>query len=534
MNRQTENHGTCTFEALEDRMLMSGDVTASLTALGELRVTGDSHDNSVVVAELGHGEFSLRGLGGTTVNGEAEFRFGGVTRGMRFNMGKGNDTVSFGNAAGTPTTIQGDVEIDMWSGDDLVLFGMDNESGARICSGTVDVTGSINIRQSRSSEPHSSIDVYMAGITVGGNVTINLGQGNHTGTREFVMHRWAPFATFEELDRVRESAIRVNTIEGDLLVTADDYVAAGPIDVYLDSVSVKGHASITTSYGSDTIQLTRFNVRNDLVISGGPHGDDYIAVGRKDPTLWGRGDGEYDFLGHEGEYMGLTRIDGDLAISTHWGYNEVHVNNAYIQGDTDIYMAEPSWPTDSGYRQLVTFAKYGDTFTIRLQIMRDTTDNSGINIEIGGAHHAYIWQDLLVAVRTHGGGNRIQIDNSYILDDARIMILDTDDGSPDEEGSVDDYISIRNTQVWDYVKVDMGSGNDVLRVDSSVFRGYTEFCGGDGDDVMYIGTRGANTFYKTAFFGGAKGEDTLHISPTNVFLDALPALVFRFEHVFGI
>ncbi len=531
MKRQTENNGECLFEALEPRMLMSGDVAAAVTGLGELRVTGDSNDNSIVVADLGHGEFSLRGLAGTTVNGEAEFRFGGVTRGMRFNMRAGNDTISFGNAAGTATTIEGDVQIDMWSGRDLVLFGMDDASGARVCTGTVEVTGNISIEQSRSSALHSSIDVFMAGITVGGDVTIDLGRGN-TGTREFVMHRWAPFATYEELGRVRESAIRVNTIKGDLSVTAEAFVAAGPIDVYLDSVSVKGQASIFTSYGNDTIQLTRVNVRRDLTINGGMHGSDYIAVGYKDLTLWGRGDGEYDYLGQEGEYKGLTRIDGDLEIATFGGYNEVHVNNAYIRGDTGIYMAEPSWPFDAGYRQQVTFGKYGDTFTGNLHIMRDTTDNSGVNIYIGGLHHAYIWKNLFIGIRTDGGTNRIQIDNSYILDDVRIMILDTDDGSPAEEGSVDDYISIRNTQVWDYVKVEMGSGNDVLRVDSSVFRGYTEFWGGAGDDVMYIGTGGANTFHKTAFFGGEKGEDTLHGSPANVFLDALPALVFRFEHVF--
>jgi len=85
------------FESLEQRTMMAGDVSVSLTN-GSLLISGDVAANGLEIAGLAAGEIRVTGLdaGGTatTINGVATQTFTGVTGSVVINLGDGNDLVN--------------------------------------------------------------------------------------------------------------------------------------------------------------------------------------------------------------------------------------------------------------------------------------------------------------------------------------------------------------------------------------------------------------------------------------------------------
>ena len=138
------------FEALEDRVLLAGNVTASLSATGVLTITGDSASNQIAVGDFDNDGFAdVVGLNGTRINGvvngialgdatvvaavinlnggndelivdDAVNSFGAALGFVdaRVNMGAGNDTIRFeGDGAGIDLN---NVAIDLGAGNDLL------------------------------------------------------------------------------------------------------------------------------------------------------------------------------------------------------------------------------------------------------------------------------------------------------------------------------------------------------------------------------------------------------------------------------
>jgi hypothetical protein len=93
------------------RLAAEGDVRAFLDSAGTLVVEGDTLANDILVGRTGsNGEFFVRGLGTTTVNGAPEAIL--VADSVRISMRRGNDRVRVdGN-------IPGDVRVDGGPGDD--------------------------------------------------------------------------------------------------------------------------------------------------------------------------------------------------------------------------------------------------------------------------------------------------------------------------------------------------------------------------------------------------------------------------------
>ena len=84
------------FEALEPRLLMSGDVSGVVNSRGDLKLRGDNDDNQITVEQTDDG-ILVTGQNGTTINGQNEQLFADVTRDVRIYTKRGDDQVNLAN-----------------------------------------------------------------------------------------------------------------------------------------------------------------------------------------------------------------------------------------------------------------------------------------------------------------------------------------------------------------------------------------------------------------------------------------------------
>lgn len=87
-------------EPMEGRLMLAGDVWAGVVG-GSLILRGNEADNHVVIDQsgLGEREFRVRGLDGTTVNGQEEWLAGSVERDIRTRLGGGTDVLELTDVA---------------------------------------------------------------------------------------------------------------------------------------------------------------------------------------------------------------------------------------------------------------------------------------------------------------------------------------------------------------------------------------------------------------------------------------------------
>src|SRR6476469_6130210 len=93
MNRRT--HRKLTFQQLENRLTLAGNVIASVSS-HSLYLTGDSRANNLQIVQLANGQYQVTGKDGTTINGQAQKTFSGVTADLIVNLNGGNDVLYIG------------------------------------------------------------------------------------------------------------------------------------------------------------------------------------------------------------------------------------------------------------------------------------------------------------------------------------------------------------------------------------------------------------------------------------------------------
>ena len=203
-------------EQLEQREMMAGDVAVSVTSGGDLIITGDQADNQLVVTstEPNH-QFHVKGLNGTTINGQASVVVNGVSddirvqlRGgdnaillsahneynysnrfevddIRFSSGSGNDIIAL-----QQVDVRGDFRASTGSGDDLVMIDEAKIDQLRIRTSAGDDAVMMNATQ-------------LAGLT-----DVNTGSGDDA---------------FVSVDNVYHADARVRTSGGrDVVATSAD------------------------------------------------------------------------------------------------------------------------------------------------------------------------------------------------------------------------------------------------------------------------------------------------------------------------
>ena len=174
-------------ESLEDRRLMAGDVSATVTG-GDLRIDGDNEGNEVVVrASDNLNEFVVEGLNGTTINGQASMVFQGVTDDLRINLRGGDNrlllTAEGLNADHGTLRIADDLDIRAGSGDNvLVLDHVVVQGNVRMRTGNgEDVMIGVRSQFLGTVQANAGGGEDLVGFdscVMGDEVRVNLGSGN--------------------------------------------------------------------------------------------------------------------------------------------------------------------------------------------------------------------------------------------------------------------------------------------------------------------------------------------------------------------
>jgi hypothetical protein len=160
-------------EALEERLALSGNVTAAL-ARGTLTLTGDPLANHVVLSQPGFGQLTLTPADGTTVNGQARpLTFTGVTGDLNIGLGRGADEVDFDLA--NPIFLLGNLTIDY--GASPGGNGNKTTETVNATSSYLTVAGNLTVRYAAGS-----VTTVFDNLDVGGNVSVRHGVGDSTFT----------------------------------------------------------------------------------------------------------------------------------------------------------------------------------------------------------------------------------------------------------------------------------------------------------------------------------------------------------------
>jgi hypothetical protein len=271
MNRRT--HRKLGFQQLENRLTMAGNVIASV-ASHSLYLTGDSRANNLEIIQVGNGQYQVTGKDGTTINGQPQKTFSGVTADLIVNLNGGNDTLKIGYYAENvtvPTTIfNRDVKVNLGSGDDqLYIYHTNINDDVTINAGSG--ADQVYLRYSR---------VGFANMDSGINdCTINMGNNPAAGHQDFVDIRQTSFGH----DLTITSAGSAPAIDSTHFLDTQ---------IYMDSVYVVRNMTIQTGNGEDLLEIESADVNGLMkVLTGGGDDDFDLFYTFADDLTIGLGDG---------------------------------------------------------------------------------------------------------------------------------------------------------------------------------------------------------------------------------------------------
>jgi hypothetical protein len=228
-------------EGLEERHMMAGDVTASVTAR-RLTITGGVEDSGIVITGLA-GQIQVTGLeqGGseTTVNGTYRVTYKNINE-IIIDMGGGDDVLVITNA-----TLKSSLAIDMGDGEDIIGLG-------QFYNKTEFFIPNTHILESLVDK---AVDPLLKPLSVTKDVTIDMGDGeNILRARAVTMSKNFSLITGTDDDTLTFEAL------------------GSPTDAdYLPGIAVTLATTIATGDGDDKLKLDRFTTKNLIISGGGDH-----------------------------------------------------------------------------------------------------------------------------------------------------------------------------------------------------------------------------------------------------------------------
>jgi hypothetical protein len=294
------NTRTLTFQSLEPRTMMTGNVTVQVVD-GDLKITGDSKDNKVTVVQavtqgtVEPGRFFVSGLNGTTINGGSGAYFTGVTRDVNISLGGGDDRLTVGdNVSNQHFFAPRNLNINTGGGLNHVdLKKITVTDNTKITGGSdrdfISITGS-NFGPTQTTSLH-------------GNLNISAGGGYDM--------LW----------------IDTSAVKRDLTIDMGKGLDKEAIDI--DTVDVGHNLTMTTFGGEDTVTIDALSVAHDLTINTGDAGD-YVQLENSDirGTIFGNFGGGDDLL----------KLDSNHYHSAKWN-GEGDVDSIYESNDTFDFRA---------------------------------------------------------------------------------------------------------------------------------------------------------------------------------------------------
>jgi hypothetical protein len=251
-SRKTNSSRKLSFQTLENRQLMAGNVAASVQN-HNLVLTGDQQDNNIQVAQVGQSDYLITGLNGTKVNGHSSQTFHSVTGDVNANFKDGNDTLTFGTgtageSTGAAVILPRNLTVNMGNGtNQFALY-------ATSVRGKFSLTGG----NGSDSAVFAESNIGISSVNSGKNdATINLGGGSNTLTMNYTQVE-------------RDLNILDQASNGDNLAlnggNVGRYLYAetgnGADKVQLDEMEIGSLFSLKTNGGNDTVILGGYDNTN--------------------------------------------------------------------------------------------------------------------------------------------------------------------------------------------------------------------------------------------------------------------------------
>ncbi len=308
------------FEILEPRVLLDGDITATLAG-STLVIEGDAQSNAVIVYQQGSGAFVVEGLRDndtgnlTMVNGIPLRVFSGGVSNVKINMGLGNDELSIGDPGiAITTTIPGNLSIDMGGGtQDGVFFGFDIAAFGYL--GDVDIGGNLTIQGSDAQD-----SVYLLGMSVAKNVTMKLGD-SPIGTSNWVL-----------MNRTARSSF----IGGKLSITGGD----GRDDWTIRNTEITGSAQFklgeTPDGKTNKITIEDSTISGAVKITGGDGREEMNILNSTLSSVSVQLKGSNRDLDNDWVEFSSTTINGNVKISSNGDCDVNILSNSEVYGSLSI------------------------------------------------------------------------------------------------------------------------------------------------------------------------------------------------------
>ncbi|HEY2827172.1 MAG TPA: hypothetical protein VGJ04_06190 [Pirellulales bacterium] len=286
-SRKTNSSRKLSFQTLEDRSLMTGNVSVSVQNHA-LVVNGDNQDNAIEIQQVGNGQFKVLATDGATkINGQSTPQtFSGITGDFKINLNGGTDVLSIDNFAKlVPQMIlPGNLKVDLGSGNDVMyLDDLSVQGGVTINGGSggkvldfstshignptfnagqndlnINLSGGSNmvemsyITVERDLTIKSNVNnsnksfMLLSGGTVGRNTLLQTGKGDDSfSTNEYYFGKKLQIQTSDGNDKVVLGGYDTNyigTIYSPMTVSADEvYVDLGKGN---DILAIGGKGSV--------------------------------------------------------------------------------------------------------------------------------------------------------------------------------------------------------------------------------------------------------------------------------------------------
>lgn len=421
-------------QVLETRALLAGTVLVTVSAAGDITITGDNKDNQIgldvtpdgvfVYSEDNRTKIKVNGENlGVVDEGQLIAEDGSEIRSIRIDMKNGDDYVDLnfiGGEGGLSVDIANNIDVKLGNGDDEFDFDLDGDV-------SVTIGGNFKIDTGTGSDiVDIDDDSFVDTLVVNGLLEILTGSGSD-----------AIFATFQDFtagnvkidtgadsDYIEIEFEGAAVIEGALTVSTgnEDDAVALTVDPEGGSLTVDGNATISLGTDDDVLLLgdqealavlqgfeeptqmeegdLLFHVDGDLSISGSS-GDDVIAIGGVSTgrDLRVNSGADDDVIGALGLIAGR-----DLDVRGENGNDLIAAEEVLVQRNTKV-------DAGSGHDAVaVTGVTTGNATNSRIEILMGTGND-----------------DLAIGTVTlgEGVGNRVTINGGSGADD---IASDTDLG----------------------------------------------------------------------------------------------------------
>jgi hypothetical protein len=429
------------FQPLEPRLLMAGDITATVID-GRLTIIGDDAANEVFVGDLGGGRFALRGITGNT----------------------GSPTTINGQADWIAENVSGDVAVDLGGGNDLFYLVADS-----------DWNGGSPFEQTWQQGGFAPLFSNHSYAHVQGQLSVNLGDGNDTAV---IAASAADGITIVGGADAGDDGLFVRTHH--LRTTKSLEIGLGEGNDYA-AVSMNGIAdfvAISGGAGNDTLLVkdrTAVSVGVDL---GG--GDDRLTYqGEYYGTGWGNSAGAVNNSGRAVEVLGgdgndLLTVEmiraGRLTVDAGSGRDSVLVRGIDIRDDVVVRGggALGSHTTVTDYTKLDGGAIDSTVATanvvyIRTRIGGNLTVNNNYDAPVGNSTND-IYSVFVGATRSfsEGGfqvGGALRAYGTIFNDNLNVQLVQAGQLAIDA-GWGSDAITVRGVNVVGNVSLLLGDGDD--------------------------------------------------------------------------